>query len=76
MALAAIAEAGAAPETSIVVGDTRYDIGMARAAGAGAIGAAWGYHEVEELMAEGAHGVAEEPAEVLTLARQWMEKAA
>ena len=76
MALAAIAEAGAAPETSIVIGDTSYDIGMALAAGAGAIGAAWGYHEADELAAAGAHGVAEAPPEVLAMARQWLEKAA
>ena len=76
MALAAIAEAGASPATSVVIGDTSYDIGMALAAGAGAIGAAWGYHEPEELAAAGAHGVAGEPGEVLALARQWVEKAA
>ena len=76
MALAAIAEAGAVAESSIVIGDTSFDIGMARAAGAGAIGAGWGYHEPEELFAAGAHGVASEPADVLTIARQWVEKAA
>lgn len=76
MALAAIAEAGAAPDTSVVIGDTSFDIGMALAAGAGAIGAAWGYHETEELAAAGAHGVAGDPADVMTIARQWVEKAA
>ena len=76
MALAAIAETGAAPETSVVIGDTSYDIGMALAAAAGAIGAAWGYHEVDELAAAGAHGVAEAPDDVLAIARQWVEKAA
>ena len=76
MALAAIAEAGAAAESSVVIGDTSFDIGMARAAGAGAIGAGWGYHEPAELVAAGAQGVAHEPAEVLTIARQWVEKAA
>jgi phosphoglycolate phosphatase len=76
MALAAIAEAGAAPETSVVIGDTSFDIGMALAAGAGAIGAGWGYHEAEELAAAGAHGIAEGPADVLAIARHWMEKAA
>jgi phosphoglycolate phosphatase len=49
---------------------------MARAAGAGAIGAGWGYHEPQELAEAGAHGVANEPAGVLTIARQWVEKAA
>jgi phosphoglycolate phosphatase len=76
MALAAIADARASPETSVVIGDTSFDIGMALAAGAGAIGAGWGYHEPDELVAAGAHGVAEDPAEVLAFARQWVEKAA
>ncbi len=76
MALAAIAEAGGTPDSSVVIGDTSYDMGMARAAGTGAIGAGWGYHEPGELAAAGAHGVAGEPAEVLAIARQWAEKAA
>ena len=76
MALAAIAEAGAAAENSVVIGDTSFDIGMALAAGAGAIGAGWGYHEAEELAAAGAHGIARAPADVLAIARHWMEKAA
>ena len=76
MALAAIADAGAAPGTSLVIGDTSFDIGMALAAGAGAIGAAWGYHEAGELAEAGAHAVAAEPADVLAIVRQWVEKAA
>lgn len=76
MALAAMAEAGAEPACTIFVGDTGWDMGCARGAGVGAIGAAWGYHEVEELTAEGAHGVAMAPAEVLRLADQWIERAA
>lgn len=76
MTLAAIAEAGSTADMSVVIGDTSFDIGMALAAGAGAIGAAWGYHDIEELRAAGAHGVAETPADVLGLARQWVEKAA
>ena len=76
MALAAIAEAGSSPDLSVVIGDTSFDMGMALSAGAGAIGAAWGYHDVHELRAAGAHGVAETPADVLGIARQWVEKAA
>jgi phosphoglycolate phosphatase len=76
MARLAMAEAGAAPESSVVIGDTSYDMGMAVAAGTGAIGAAWGYHDRDELTAAGAHGIAEEPADVLGIARQWVEKAA
>ena len=64
MALAAMADAGAAAENTIVVGDTSFDMAMAVAAGARAIGAAWGYHEPDELIAAGAAAVAAIPAEV------------
>ncbi|MBA3577065.1 MAG: HAD-IA family hydrolase [Pseudomonadota bacterium] len=68
MALAAMADAGASAERTIIVGDTSFDMAMAVAAGAHAIGAAWGYHEPQELVAAGASAVAEMPAEVFTLA--------
>ncbi len=50
----AIAEAGATPATTAMIGDTSFDMAMARAAGAWAIGVAWGYHDVESLRASGA----------------------
>jgi phosphoglycolate phosphatase len=65
----AIADAGASPETSIVVGDTSFDMAMAAAAGAAPIGAGWGYHEAEELIEAGAVAVAEQPLDVLDLVR-------
>ncbi|MEA2734554.1 MAG: phosphoglycolate phosphatase [Humisphaera sp.] len=64
MALQAMADAGAAPESTVVIGDTSYDMGMARAAGATGIGAGWGYHDESELLAAGASAVAMEPGEV------------
>lgn len=67
MALQAMTEAGAAPETTIVIGDTSFDMGMAIAAGAAAIGAGWGYHDPAELLAAGAMAVADEPAQVLNV---------
>ncbi|MCA1652861.1 MAG: HAD hydrolase-like protein [Sphingomicrobium sp.] len=69
MALAAMAETGAAPGSSVMIGDTGWDMGLARAAGIGAIGVAWGYHDAAELLREGAHCVANEPHEVLALAK-------
>ncbi len=72
MALAAMAEAGAEAARTIFVGDTAWDMGCARGAGVGAIGAAWGYHDVEELTADGTHGVALTPAEVVGLADAWI----
>ena len=74
MALAAIAEAGAAPATTIVIGDTAFDMGMATSAGAAGIGAAWGYHEAHELAEAGAVAVAAAPGEVARLAEAAMER--
>ncbi|MDQ3247432.1 MAG: HAD-IA family hydrolase [Pseudomonadota bacterium] len=67
MALLAMADAGASPESTIVVGDTAFDMGMAVAAGARGIGAGWGYHNAEDLLAAGAVGVADRPMDVLGL---------
>ena len=70
MVLQAIADAGASPETSFVVGDTSFDMAMAAAAGAAPIGAGWGYHAPEELVEAGALAVAEQPAHVLGLVKE------
>lgn len=56
---AAMTEAGVAPERTVMVGDTTFDVQMALAAGSGALGVAWGYHPVAELREAGAHGVIE-----------------
>jgi phosphoglycolate phosphatase len=66
----AIADGGASPETSIVVGDTSFDMAMAVNAGAAGVGAAWGYHDAEELLAAGAVAVADRPLDVLDLVRE------
>ncbi|HEX7929585.1 MAG TPA: HAD-IA family hydrolase [Sphingomicrobium sp.] len=61
----AMADAGAVPETTIVIGDTAFDMGMASAAGARGIGAGWGYHEAHELLGAGAIAVADAPLDML-----------
>ena len=50
---AALSETGLDPHQAVMVGDTEYDIDMARAAGIPAIGVGWGYHPAERL-----HGAA------------------
>ncbi len=72
MALAAMAEAGALPEHSVFIGDTGWDMGCARAAGCGAIGVGWGYHNHDEMIAMGAHEVADAPADVVALAARFV----
>jgi phosphoglycolate phosphatase len=49
MILKAMAETGASKAETVMIGDTTYDIQMARAAGVGSIGVTWGYHDREEL---------------------------
>ena len=63
----AMAEAGAACATTLMIGDTSYDIMMARAAGVTAIGVAWGYHDAKELTGAGAHCIARHPPEIIAL---------
>ena len=59
MALRAMAETGADPQRTVMIGDTTYDMMMARNAGIAAIGVAWGYHGVADLEAAGASAIVE-----------------
>ncbi len=54
MVEAAMAEAGATAETTVMIGDTSYDMAMAVAARAHPLGVSWGYHAPEDLTAAGA----------------------
>lgn len=53
MILAALSETGLTPADAVMVGDTRFDMDMAQAAGVPFIGVSWGYHPAETL-----HGAA------------------
>jgi phosphoglycolate phosphatase len=64
MLAAAMREAGAEPADTVMIGDTAFDMAMARAAGCRALGVAWGYHAPEELVEAGAEAVAATPAEL------------
>lgn len=64
---AAMAEALALPAHCAMIGDTSYDMAMARAAGVKPIGVAWGYHTAEELRDAGAQSIARTPAELEAL---------
>jgi phosphoglycolate phosphatase len=73
MVLQAIADAGAAPETTIVIGDTSFDMAMAVAAGVRGIGVDWGYHHAQELIAAGAIAVAKQPLDILELVKEHVD---
>ena len=64
---AAMHEAGAQAADTVMIGDTAFDMAMARAAGCRAIGVAWGYHPPVELIAAGADAVAQTSAELEVL---------
>ena len=53
----AMAETGASREGMVMIGDTTFDMMMARRAGVRALGVEWGYHAAEELRAAGAHAL-------------------
>lgn len=71
MVLHAMREVGARPENTVVVGDTVYDVAMARAAGAAPIGVAWGYHTREALERAGAPVIDAFATLEPTLDRMW-----
>ena len=67
MVLECCAETGVDPAQTVVIGDAIYDMQMARAAGAGAIGVSWGHAGIAELVEAGAHHVVHEADALLPL---------
>ncbi|PPB80409.1 phosphoglycolate phosphatase [Albidovulum inexpectatum] len=57
MLRAALAETGVDAQAAVMVGDTTYDVEMARNAGIAAIGVSWGYHAADALREAGASAV-------------------
>lgn len=61
----ALFEAGAQADQAVMIGDTAYDMQMAKAAQVRGVGVDWGYHHPRELIAAGAEVVVETPAQLL-----------
>jgi phosphoglycolate phosphatase len=57
---------GVAPADTLVIGDAIYDMLMAKAAGATAIGVSWGYASVDQLIEAGADAIVHHPRELLS----------
>ncbi|WP_019646014.1 HAD-IA family hydrolase [Novispirillum itersonii] len=57
MCLDALRETGVDAANAVMIGDTTFDIQMARAAGMSAIGVSWGNHDPALLQQAGAHHV-------------------
>ncbi len=73
---AALREAGALPGEAVMIGDTSFDMVMARSIGVPAIGVGWGYHGADELLASGAIGVAEDVAALGAMLEATLRKGA
>lgn len=58
MLLAALDDAGVDAADAVMIGDTSFDMDMARAAGIAGFGVGWGYHAADVLTASGAAIVA------------------
>ena len=64
---ACLADSGANPSETAMIGDTAFDMAMAVNAGVRAIGVDWGYHHPRELVEAGAEAVAGSIAELRLL---------
>ncbi|QEE23666.1 HAD family hydrolase [Rhodanobacter glycinis] len=69
MIAAALADFGAAPQDTVMIGDRRFDIEGAVANEVSGIGVLWGFGSREELQQAGAQALAVHPHELTTLLR-------
>lgn len=73
MLLAALDQTGISAGNAVMIGDTEYDIEMARAAGVAALGVGWGYHPVAVLQDAGAGQVAEDFVALRQMVEVWAD---
>lgn len=72
MLLEAMEESGADADSTLMIGDTIFDIEMARHAKVRSIGVSWGYHDPHELQEAGAAAVIDSFDELAALAGRIM----
>ncbi|HER26596.1 MAG TPA: HAD family hydrolase, partial [Rhodospirillales bacterium] len=60
----ALGDTGVDATDAVMIGDTTFDMEMARNAKVWAVGVAWGYHQVPELGAAGAHVIVHQYGEL------------
>ncbi len=66
----AMAAVGADRSDTVLIGDTVFDMAMAKNAGTSGIGVSWGYHETDELLAAGAHEIVDGCDELMPLVQR------
>jgi len=75
MVLNCLAATGTQTHRTVVVGDTEFDMAMARAAGARAVGVGWGYHGPDRLLTGGAEAIVEDFAALDAVLDAMLERA-
>jgi phosphoglycolate phosphatase len=64
MLIRAMEATGTKPGSAVFIGDTTFDMEMAKAAELHAIGVSWGHHKAERLLAAGAERIARDAREL------------
>jgi phosphoglycolate phosphatase len=72
MILQAMRETGTAPGNTVMVGDSSFDMGMARAAGVLPVGVSWGFQPVAALAEAGAGPIVHSYAELETVLQEFL----
>ncbi len=62
---------GYEPAQTVMIGDTSFDMEMARAAGCYALGVTWGFHTADEIRDGGAHVLVDAFADLDATLAQW-----
>lgn len=66
---AALSDAGVERVNAFMIGDTTYDMIMAKNAGVRSVGVTWGYHPEEELVSSGADHIIHQISELIELVK-------
>ncbi len=74
MILQAMAAPGAAPQDTVMIGDSSFDMAMARAAGVLAIGVSWGFQPVAALTEAGAASIVHSYAELEAVLQEFLDR--
>lgn len=75
MLLRAMVETGCEPMATVMIGDTSYDMEMARNAGTRAVGVGWGYHPATDLVTAGAEIVVDRGEDLAAVLCAMLENA-
>ncbi len=74
MILQAMQETGVAPHETVMIGDSSYDMAMARAAGVLPIGVSWGFQPVSALIEAGAGPIVNSYAELEDVLQEFLDR--